>query len=62
MVRLIPASMAPVRVTTPRKPPIINTNKATSMARASLVSVSYMPLTGAISMEVSRRWGSDSTW
>ncbi|MNC89779.1 hypothetical protein D3C83_57650 [compost metagenome] len=61
MVRPIPASIAPVLVTIARKPPIMSTNSATSIARAPPSMGSYMPAIGAMTTERSSRCGFDST-
>jgi len=61
IARPMPASIAPVLVTIARKPPIIKTNSATSIARATPSTGSYMPAIGAITTERSNRCGFDST-
>ena len=69
----MPALMAPVFIVTPRKPPMMSTNSATSIAPNSspefqtstlpvASSMPYIPLMGPLSALASSFCGLDSTW
>ena len=61
----MPASIAPVLVTTSRKPPMISTKKATSMAASEAEPSSdgsYMPAIGAMNTSITPCGLGSTSW